>query len=427
MNEVGSSKPNADPTDVFGSIDDLDCRGRRVFLRVDPYLIDSLGVAPAASLGPAASPQVGLEASLPGAASPLSSLRRLLELEARVIVGTHLSAEAIAETGLDSIEALASRLSERLEVEVLMPDECAGDAAARVLKELRQGQLCVLPDLLTTSGGGEQRNDEAFARALATAADAYVSDAFAASHLEYASLVRLPKLLPRRALGYRARRELTVLSRVFALNRGSVALCVGGQTFSEKIDVLTAWLPRVDKVCVGGGVAMTLLAAAGQATSDAGAELDRLAQARSLLGRARDLGVELILPVDLRVQARGEADTRLVSPLRVPAGARLIDVGPETMSRFGEVLAKARHLLWWGPMGNLKHSQGSVASEWLARLCASPDIMSVVLGGDTRRFVRQLPPEIENGIDLVSTGSSAAKALLGGRRLPGIEALRTRH
>jgi phosphoglycerate kinase len=450
VNEIDGSKPGAGPLGAFGALDDLDCRGRRVFLRVDPFVLDVLAdadiTAPApdaalAALHAPAAPELGASAETPVAASPLlprgslgpapsassaSTLQRLLELEARVIIATHFTPEARAETGLDGVESLASRLSERLGVEVFMPDECVGDAALRVIGELRQGQLCVLPDLANDRNGAEQRNDEAFARALASSADAYVFDAFSASHLEYASLVKLPKLVPRRAIGARAQRELEVLSSLFALNRGSVALALGGRTFSDKVDTLGGWLPRVDRLCIGGAVALTLLAAAGKARPEASAEPDRLAQARSLLGRARDLGVTITLPVDFIVQLAGDAGTLVKRSADVPAQARIVDIGPESVARFAEVLGKAKHLLWWGPLGDLRHPEGSTASRALAELCARPEIMSVIIGGDTRRFARALPPDIQRGLDLVSTGSAAARALLAGRRLPGIEAVRTR-
>jgi len=203
-------------------------------------------------------------------------------------------------------------------------------------------------------------------------------------------------------------------------------MALGGRKFSEKVDTLGTWLPRIDTLCVGGGVAMTLLLAAGHGAEHAHAEVDRLAQARSLLARARDLGVKVLLPTDLCVQVDDERETRIVSPFSLPKGARIVDIGPETVSRFAASLGQSKHLLWWGPFGNLQHPAGSSSSAEVAAVCARPGITSLVLGGDTRRFVRQLPPEIEAGIDLVSTGSTAAKALLNGHRLPGIEALRSR-
>lgn len=450
MNELDGTKLASRPLDAFGDIDDLDCRGRRVLLRADPFLIDALDeplpeAAPAteaADGGPAPSADVAAPrfaasapAAPPGAAAapgePLdvahrSSLERLLALGARVVLATHFTPESRAETGLAGVEDLASQLSERLGLEVFIPDECVGDAVVRVINELRPGQLCVLPDLLTARGDGEQRNDEAFARGLASSLDGYVFDAFAASHLEYASTVKLPRLVARRALGYRCRRELEALSALFSLNRGSVGLLLGGRSFSDTIDTLTGWLPRVDRLCIGGSVSMTLLAAAGRARSDASAEPERLAQARSLLARARDLNVAVTLPVDLRVQLEGDQGTLIKSPSDVPPRARIVDIGPESAALFASVLGKVKHLLWWGPLGDLRHPEGREQSQALAALASQPEIMSVVLGGDTRHFVRQLPPERRAGIDLVSTGSAAARALLAGRRLPGVEAVRAR-
>jgi phosphoglycerate kinase len=436
-NEIAGSKAGTQPLDAFTSLEDLDVRGRRVFLRVDPFVLeaieDSEASAPAPT--PTAAPE-SARASAPGAASGAppatpppparTTLQRLLELEARVVVATHFTPETQRESGLEGVEPLATRLSERLGAEVFMPDECVGDAAQRVIHELRQGQICVLPDLGSARSQAEQRNDEGFARALANSIDAYVFDAFSASHLEYASTAKLPRLLPRRALGLTCRRELSALSSVFALNRGSVGLALGGRVFSEKVDTLGEWLPRVDRLCIGGVVALTLLAAAGRAPTEASPEPERLAQARSLLARARDLGVAVTLPVDFVVQLEGDRGTLVKRASDLNGKAHIVDIGPESIALFGEVLGKAKHLLWWGPLGDLRHAEGSTATRELARVCARPELMSVVIGGDTRRFVRQLEPELKNGIDLISTGSAAARALLGGRRLPGVEAVRTR-
>jgi phosphoglycerate kinase len=432
VNEIDGPRPERRPLDAFGALEDLDCRGRRVFLRADPFVLDALDDAkvtppPDEAGSSAAAPTATAEAAPASAAPslPTSTLRRLLELEARVVIGTHFTPETRSETGLDGVEALASRLSERLGVEVFMPDEAVGDAAQRVIGD-RANQLVVLPDLASARNGAEEKSDEGFARALASSADAYVFEAFSASHLEYASLVKLPKLLPRRALGERARRELETLSSLFSLPRGSVGLALGGRAFSAKIDTLGTWLPRVDRLCIGGAVALTLLAAAGKARPESAPEPERLAEARSLLSRARDLGVTLTLPSDFVVQLESDQGTLVKRPADIPPKARIVDIGPESSARFSEVLAKARHLLWWGTLGNVRHPEGARASRELAGLCARPEIKSVAIGADTRRFVRALPADIQSGLDLVSTGSAAARALLAGRRLPAIEAVRTR-
>jgi len=250
-----AERPKLAPAEsAFGTIDDLDCKGRLVFLRVDPFVADSIDDARAQS-------EPGDDRATPGAEAARepraarTSLERLLELEARVIVGTHLSPEDKAAARVADIEELASRLSERLGVEALIPDEAVGDAALRIIHSGRAGQICVLPDLLGSPG--EVSNDERFARALAQHVDAYVGDAFASSHLPYASIARLPRLVPRRALGYRARHELEVLSRLFAASRGSVAMVLGGSALGPNPDPLNVWLPRIGTWCGEGAASVT--------------------------------------------------------------------------------------------------------------------------------------------------------------------------
>ena len=391
--------PDAELSPGFPGILDLDCRGRRVLLRIDPLVL-------------AASDAAG------------SSLRQLLEQEARVLVGTTLDAEAAAETGVESLDALAARLGEQLGVEVFLPDECVGDAVVRVLGQLRPGQICMLPELSTQPG--ELHNDERFARALASLADAYVGDAFSSSHLEHASVGRVPRLMPRRALGVQARRELSALTRLSGAARATVGLCIGGQRFADKIEFLDAWLPRVRTLCVGGSVAMTLLVAAGKAPASASNEPEHLARARSMLERARALGVELLLPTDLRAQLPNQGETWVVSPRALPEGAELVDLGPESIQMFSQALDTHEHLLWWGPLGDTALDAGCESSRRLAASCARANVRSVVLGGATRRFLRQLPAEVQREIDLISTSTAAARACLSGKRLPGIEALRQR-
>ncbi|MEO8179442.1 MAG: phosphoglycerate kinase [Deltaproteobacteria bacterium] len=386
-------------TSPFLTLDDLDCRGRRVFFRVDPLVL-------------AASDQEG------------SSLRQLLEHEARVLIGTRFGAEAVADTGIRSLDDLAAQLSEKLGVEAFLPDECVGDAVLSVMNQLRPAQICILPDLAAEPG--ERSNDERFARALASNADAYLGDAFASSHLEQASLARLPQLLPRRALGVAARRELAELTELGSAARESLGWCLGGQRLADKIDLLDRWLPRLGTLCVGGQLAVTLLVAAGKAPEEVSPEPELGARARSLLARARDLEIELILPTDLRTVWEGDPEPRVVPARSLTPRLRVVDVGPESSERFCQALGARQQLLWWGPLGDTKSDTGAGASRSLVELCNRPGLRSVVLGKDTGRFVRALPADAQKGVDLLCTGTAAACAFLSGHRLPGLEALRTR-
>ncbi len=420
MNEAERQNLTA-PDNTFGTIDDLDCRGRVVFLRVDPFVLDALADSRAVREEPSPGEDVIPDEAASAEAHARTSLERLLQLEARVIIGTHLSPEDRAAARIADIEELASGLSEQLNVEALVPDEPVGDATLRIIHGLRPGQICVLPDLLANAG--EAKNDERFARALAQHVDAYVGDAFASSHLPYASIARLPRLVPRRALGYRAGRELEVASRLFSSSSGSVAMVLGGSELGPRLGTVSAWLSRFDTLLVGGAAAVTLLSAAGRAPAFASTELARLAEARSLLSRARDLDVEIRLPMDFWVELPGASGPEVVAAKDLPADARVIDIGPRSLVQLTSALATVTRLAWWGPLGHLGRA-GAEASLQLAQICARPEEMSVVLGVETGRFARQLPLDVRGGIDLITTGTRAVVALLSGQRLPGLEALR---
>ncbi|MEY4547782.1 MAG: Phosphoglycerate kinase [Pseudomonadota bacterium] len=368
---------------------------------------------------------------LAASAASGSSLRELLEREARVVIGTQFGREDAADTGVSSLDELTSRLSTELGVEAFLPDECSGDAVVRILHQLRPGQICVLPDL--SREPGERSNDERFARALASNADAYLSEAFASSHLQLASTVRLPQNLPRHALGVEARRELTALSELLATPRAKVGWCVGGRRLANKLDLLDRYLGRLSVLCVGGLAASTLLAAQGRVPESSSAEPELLARCRTLIARCRDLEVELHLPSDLRVIWEGDPAPRVIPCRALDSTSRVVDVGPESTERFCQALRARQHLLWWGAMGDLASPGGTESSQKLVELCASGGLVdprgprSIVLGRETTRYVRTLPDETRSGIELISGGTAAACILLAGQKLPGIEALRRRH
>lgn len=390
---------------MFQTLDDLDCRGRRVFFRVDPLV-------------------------LAASAAPGSSLRELLEREARVVIGTQFGTEDAADTGVSSLDELTSRLSAELGVEAFLPDECTGDAIVRILHQLRPGQICVLPDL--SREPGERSNDERFARALASNADAYLGDAFASSHQELASQVRLPQILPRRALGVAARQELGALGELLGAPRARVGWCIGGRRLADKLDLLDRCLGRLSVLCVGGLAATTLLAALGRVPESASVEPELLARCRSLLARCRDLDVELLLPSDLSIVWEGDPVPRVIPCSSLFERAHVVDIGPESTERFCQALRARQHLLWWGATGDLASPGGTESSQKLVELCASaarvdaPGPRSVIIGRETTRYVRALPEEQRQGIELVSGGTAAACTLLAGYKLPGIEALRRR-
>jgi phosphoglycerate kinase len=339
---------------------------------------------------------------------------------ARVTLATALSGAPEAT----DLEAFGQRLSEAFRVEVLLPHACVGPSVSAVQSELRDGQVCLIGDLARERA--ELANDDGFARALAANLDAYVGDAFAALHREHASIARLPRLWHHRALGHAARRELARLRPL--LERGErFALVVGGRLFSEKVDLIRALLPRISSLHVGGGVASTLLLARGGAPPDALAEPSRSAQARSLLARARDLGVEVVLPVDRRVLT-SDGELRVALAQHGAAGDHPVDVGPQSGEELRRAVGRVERVLWWGPLGDVDAaadgSPGASETEQLLRFAAAGEPRVVIVGDALARFARSSPSARGSGIEWICSGAASARALLTGRRLPGLDALR---
>jgi phosphoglycerate kinase len=223
-----------------------------------------------------------------------------------------------------------------------------------------------------------------------------------------------------------ARRELGELTELGNAPRESLGWCLGGQRLADKLDLLDRWLPRLGALCVGGQLALTLLVADGKASEEVSPEPELGARARSLLARARDLEIELLLPSDLLVVWEGDPEPQVMPVRSLTPSFRVVDVGPESSERFCQALGARQQLLWWGPLGDTKDDTGAAASRKLLELCNGPGLRSVILGKDTGRFVRSLPVEARQGVDLLCTGTAAACAFLSGYRLPGLEALRTR-
>ncbi|MET0411850.1 MAG: phosphoglycerate kinase [Polyangiaceae bacterium] len=394
------------------TIADLSGQHLRVFLHADPYALHE----------PAAAEAV-----------PPSTLRGLLERGQRVFVGTELTRAFTQETNIATLEDLAEHVSERLNAEVLMPEELVGDSLAKVSQDLRPGQICLLPDL--SKAEADVQSGEALSRRLATYLDAFVGDAFSVSHLHDRGLSSLPRLVRQRVIGYRMQYEVERLREIGRPESAPLVLVVGGERFADKASLLSRWLPRASHIVLGGGVANTLLAALGHAMGQSTFEPERVAEARTFMSKARSLGVELILPMDLAVRtssaawvkgtvvqaARTDEPAEIVALGKVREEQAVVDLGPESIQRASEVLGRAGSALWWGPLGRADARGAAASTSALAQALGSPSLFAVAFGGDLRRALIGLDPALIQGIELISTGSNAAQTLLAGRRLPGAD------
>ncbi|RYZ04164.1 MAG: phosphoglycerate kinase [Myxococcales bacterium] len=393
------------PLDGFRGIDDLTLSHQRLFIRVDfDVPLDDDGVV-------LSDRKVRLA---------LPTIQKAVKEGARVVLATHLGP---ADAPPRSIEPVAAKLAELLGQDVFLPDECVGDAARKVVADLREGQVCLLENLRFLPE--ESQGDESLARKLLGLCDAYVNDAFGVSHLSLASTVALARLVKARALGYRAKAELEGLGRASSNAYKPFVGVLGGESLSRSLPVLEVMLRRCEAVCVGGAVANTLLAARSVDMKESKLEREQLALARGLLTRARDAKVELLLPTDVLTSASPfSAEGYACGVGAVPAGSGAHDIGPRTLEAFRARVQTAKTVLWHGALGVVENPAFSRGSAGVMQALAEAPAFGVVTGESVAELCAASGAELEGSIGFVSAGGAASLAFIEGKRLPGIEALR---
>lgn len=395
--------------DGIASIDELDLANQKVFVRVDFNV-------PIDKKTHTITDDERIRAALP-------SIRHAVEAGAKVILASHLGRPKGKPNPEFSMEPVGARLAELTGWEIHVPDDCIGEAAKKVIQDLRSGQVCLLENLRFHPE--EEANDEAFARALAELCTVYVNDAFGAAHRAHASVEALPKMMPTRAMGFLLKSEIENLSKVLETPERPFVAVLGGAKVTDKIDVIQSLLQKCNTICIGGAMANTLLAARGADMKASLVEKAFLAEGRTLLEKAEAKGVEILLPSDLVVGEGLEAKTgRTVSATSVPDGTMALDVGPDTVAAFAARVSKAKTVFWNGPMGLFENPAFSSGTMGLARAMADAPGFTVVGGGDSAAAIRQAGEEVEKKIRFISTGGGAALELLEGKKLPGVEALR---
>jgi phosphoglycerate kinase len=393
------------------SLDDLlaeGVSGRRVLVRAD------LNV-PLDKQTRAITDDGRIRASLP-------TLQALREAGARVVVAAHLGRPKGAPDPQYSLAPVAARLGELLGTEVPLAADVAGDDARARAGTLGDGDVLLLENVRFEAA--ETSKDDAerggLADRLAALADVYVDDAFGAVHRKHASVYDVALRLPHVA-GRLVAAELDVLTRLTTDPARPYVVVLGGSKVSDKLAVIEALLPKVDRLLVGGGMCFTFLAAQGHGVGRSLLEADQVDTCRRLLAEAGD---RIVLPLDVVVAPEFSADveTAVVAVEEIPEDRMGLDVGPRTVESFGRELAGARTVFWNGPMGVFELSPFQAGTRGVAGAVAAVDGLSVVGGGDSAAAVRQLGLD-ETAYGHVSTGGGASLEFLEGRELPGLAVL----
>lgn len=390
------------------TVQHLDCAGKRVLVRVDFNVPVAEG---------AVSDDTRIVAALP-------TIRYLLEKKARVILCSHLGRPKGGPDTKNSLKPVRERLSRLLRADVAWADDCVGEQAERAAMALGDGQVLLLENL--RFHGEEEKNDPAFAAALAKLGECYVNDAFGTAHRAHASTEGVTRFVKPAVAGFLMKQELDYLGGALENAKRPFVAVLGGSKVSGKIDVIEALLPKVDRLLIGGAMMFTFLKAQGKPTGRSLVEDDRLDVARDVLARAAAKGVELVLPVDTIASTAPDGSAAGVAKrVEQLADAEMgVDIGPESIALFAGKLKDAKTVVWNGPMGIFEVEAFAAGTMGVAKAMSelkAHGAVTVVGGGDSVAAVQQ--SGLAERFSHLSTGGGASLEFLEGKVLPGVAAL----
>lgn len=387
------------------SIDQIDLKDKRVFLRVDYNVKFKDG-------------QIKDDSRI---LASLLTVEYILKQKAKLIIASHLGRPKGRVDPSMSLVPVGERLSQLLKTDVYVPEDCVGDAVKKIITDLRDGQIVLLENLRFHSE--EESNDPVFSEKLANLADVYINDAFGAVHRAHASTVGMVGYFKEKGIGLLMKQELEALAPLIHRPQKPFLTILGGAKVSDKIGVIEHLMSHVDAFLVGGGMAYTFLKAKGYDVGKSLVEDGKLHMAERILKRAEIKGVKFLLPVDSVVAEKIEDNIPCeILKNGVDWKHKMgLDIGPETIRNYEAEIAKAATVFWNGPMGVFETPPFEKGTFALAKAIAFSGAKSVVGGGDSLAAIKQTG--LENQFGHLSTGGGASMEFLEGRVLPGLKAL----
>ena len=397
------------PKKTVANLAAADIAGKRVLVRVDFNVpLDDSGKI---------TDDTRIRAALP-------TIKDLIAKGAKVILCSHFGRPKGKVVPSMSLTPVSVRLSELLGQSVTMCDDCIGDSVTAAVNALENGQVALLENM--RFHGEEEANDAEFSKKIASNADLYVNDAFGTAHRAHASTEGVTHYLSPSVAGYLIEKELNYLQAAIEKPQRPLAAIIGGSKVSSKIGVIETLLEKCDKLLVGGGMIFTFYKARGLNVGNSLVEDDKLELAKALEVKAKEKGVEFLLPTDVVLADKfdKEANAQTVSIEAIPDGWMGLDIGPDSVKVFQDALASCQSVIWNGPMGVFEFDKFAVGTEAIARTLAglTPNgVTTIIGGGDSVAAVEKVG--LADQMSHISTGGGASLELLEGKTLPGIAAL----
>ena len=387
------------------TLKDIDVKGKRVFIRVDFNV-------------PLSNGRVMDDSKILAA---LPTLRYLIDSGARIVVASHLGRPKGKVVDSLRMDPVARRLSELLDQNVGKVDQITGEHVEQEVNRLSPGSVLVLENVRFDPG--EEKNDPEFAASMARMVDLFVNDAFGTVHRAHASNSGIAAYLPAVA-GLLMEREMSYLNRSKKNPSRPLVAILGGRKVADKIGVIRHFLEQVDHLLLGGAMANTFLKAQGYSLGDSLYEPDKIDVASGLLQDARGKRAEIMLPVDVVIveTLEAHAPSRVVGLKDIPEGWSAVDIGPETVKRFQDIIKGAKMVLWNGPLGAYEFPPFNRGTEQIARSLAEANAETIVGGGDIVAALEKLG--LASQMTHLSTGGGAVLDFWEGKPLPGLEAIK---
>jgi phosphoglycerate kinase len=351
----------------------------------------------------------------------LPTIRFASDAGGKVILASHLGRPKGKRDPKFSLAPVAGRLSQRLGKKVPLAPDCVGEEVQKQIAEMKEGEIVLLENLRFHPE--EEKNEEAFSRALASLCDVYIDDAFGAAHRAHASTEGMTRFVKTLAAGFLMMKEIESLEKVLVRPAKPYVAILGGAKVSDKIGVIQNLLDKVTTLLIGGGMAYTFLKAKGFQVGKSLVEEDQTGLSLELLQKAKGK-IKFLLPSDhiaaerMDIQAKRE----IVKNDKIPSGWICMDIGPETVKTFSEEIKSGKTIVWNGPMGVFEMEPFSQGTFAIAKAIATSSAFSIVGGGDSVSAVKKAG--VADRISHISTGGGASLEFLEGKKLPGIEALR---